>query len=124
MPDRLAEIRARLDAVEVPAVEVGTQAWIDRCEAPCNADFFRAAPADIAYLLDEIEKANRAIDNLMRERERTHRRELARADGARWMTHRGSIGGTRDPGPPPPPAVPPKGMGVVNPFTGKPVDDA
>jgi len=123
MPDRLAAIRARLDAVEMPAVEVGTQTWIDRCEAPWNADFFRAAPADIAWLLDEIEKANKAVDNLMRERERAHRRELARTSVS-WMNHRGSIGGTRDPGPPPPPAVPPRGMGVINPFTGEPVDDA
>jgi hypothetical protein len=74
MNDRIAEIRARLDALEMPAVEVGTQSWIDRCEAPWNADFFRAAPTDIAWLLERLEAQKAMADEYRFELDRLRER--------------------------------------------------
>ena len=75
VPDRLAEIRSRLDAAtpgpwtndlewdEVDAIVVPKIKYFDPYRAcvarvgnPPNADLIAHAPADIAYLLDEVER--------------------------------------------------------------------
>lgn len=72
MPDRLAEIRARLDAATFQPDERGfgaVQMWSDgtiTVYGPGNAEMIAHAPADIAWLLDELEKMK---ENLSVERD-------------------------------------------------------
>ena len=81
MPDRLAEIRARLDAATpgpwentddwsvVTAVVRQRSKWLPDYEMPVadvgqpvNADLIAHAPADIAWLLDEVEAARASAE--------------------------------------------------------------
>ena len=55
MPDRLAEIRARLDAANLPTYTGWDPAWNSRAFEGKH-DFIAHAPADIAWLLDEVER--------------------------------------------------------------------
>lgn len=83
MDDRLAEIRARLDAAtpgqwsndnewsEIEAVVVPQSAYMEpylmsvaTVGNPPNADLIAHAPADIAWLLDEVERLRQEIDRL------------------------------------------------------------
>ena len=65
MPDRIAEIRARLDAA-TPGPWLVRNGWVDLNNLhgdvipvghnDADADLIAHAPADIAWLLDEVER--------------------------------------------------------------------
>ena len=67
MPDRLAEIRARFDAATTLPVSPHSVTLfpIDRKrDEKAERTFIAHAPADIAWLLDEVEQQRQEIDRL------------------------------------------------------------
>jgi hypothetical protein len=61
MPDRLAEIRARLDAANLPTYTGWDPAWNSRAFEGKH-DFIANAPADIAWLLARLEAQKSMAD--------------------------------------------------------------
>jgi hypothetical protein len=73
----LDEIRARLEALRIRGGDV--PAAVKRREA---VDFDRHAPSDLDFLLGEVERLQRAVDNVARDHMRGTRLAVERAEKA------------------------------------------
>ena len=59
MSDRLREIRARLDSFHYAVGQTHTMPG--NYIGPCEDEFYEQAPADIAWLLDEVQRLNKLV---------------------------------------------------------------